>query len=51
MVDLAEALVFGIGTPPSRDEALAWLAKAAELGSEDAAMRLRSLDLSMEAGQ
>ena len=51
MVDLAEALVFGIGTPPSRDEALDWLAKAADLGSDDAAQRLRSLKLSAEAGQ
>lgn len=51
MVDLAEALVFGIGTAPSRDEALEWLAKAADLGSADATLRLRSLQLSSEAGQ
>jgi TPR repeat protein len=51
MVDLAEALVFGIGTTPSREEALDWLGKAADLGSADAAQRLRSLQLSLEAGQ
>ncbi|KAF0114542.1 MAG: Uncharacterized protein FD150_1507 [Rhodobacteraceae bacterium] len=51
MVDLAEALVFGIGVQPSRDEALAWLEKAADLGSQDAAQRLRSLKLSLEVGQ
>jgi TPR repeat protein len=51
MVDLSEALAFGIGTAPSRDESLEWLAKAAELGSEEAAQRLRSLELSSEAGQ
>lgn len=51
MVDLAEALAFGIGTAPSRDESLEWLAKAAELGSDEAAQRLRSLELSSEAGQ
>lgn len=51
MVDLAEALAYGIGTPPSRDESLEWLAKAAELGSDEAAQRLRSLELSSEAGQ
>ncbi|HEY6918766.1 MAG TPA: hypothetical protein VI412_05860, partial [Tabrizicola sp.] len=51
MVDMAEALVFGIGTEPSRDEALAWLEKASDLGSEEAAQRLRSLQLSTEAGQ
>lgn len=51
MVDLAEALVFGIGTAPSRDEALVWLARAADLGSDEAALRLHSLRLSLEAGQ
>lgn len=51
MVDYADALVFGIGVNPSRDEALAWLQKAAELGSEDAAQRLRSLQLSTEVNQ
>jgi TPR repeat protein len=51
MIDFAEALVFGIGTAPARDEALEWLQKAADLGSADAALRLRSLNLSTEAGQ
>jgi TPR repeat protein len=51
MVDLSEALAFGIGTAPSREESLEWLAKAAELGSDEAAQRLRSLELSSEAGQ
>ena len=51
MVDYAEALVFGIGTDPSRDEALAWLQKAADLGSDEAAQRLRSMQLSTEASQ
>jgi TPR repeat protein len=51
MVDLAEALAFGIGVTPSREESLAWLAKVAELGSEEAEQRLRSLELSTEAGQ
>ncbi len=51
MIDYAEALVFGIGTTPSRDEALAWLQKAADLGSDEAAQRLRSMQLSTEASQ
>ncbi|MDP3193902.1 hypothetical protein [Tabrizicola sp.] len=51
MVDYAEALVFGIGTDPSRDEALAWLQEAADLGSDEAAQRLRSLQLSTEVNQ
>lgn len=51
MVDFAEALVFGIGTDPSREEALEWLAKASDLGNEEAALRLRSLQLSTEVGQ
>jgi len=51
MVDLAEALVFGIGTDPSREAALDWLAKASDLGNQEAALRLRSLQLSTEVGQ
>ncbi len=51
MIDFAEALVFGIGTEPSREAALEWLQTAADLGSSDAALRLRTLKLSMEAGQ
>lgn len=51
MIDYAEALVFGIGTAPSRDAALGWLQQAADLGSDDATLRLRTLKLSMEAGQ
>lgn len=51
MVALSEALAFGIGAAPSREESLQWLATAAELGSEEAAQRLRSLELSSEAGQ
>jgi TPR repeat protein len=51
MVDLAEALVFGIGTDPSREAALDWLAKASDLGNQEAAQRLRSLQLSTEVGQ
>lgn len=51
MVDLAEALVFGVGAEPARDEAIMWLQKAADLGSVDAADRLHSLQLSSEVGQ
>ena len=51
MIDLADALVFGVGTAPSRDQALGWLEKAADLGSADAAQRLRTLQLSSGVGQ
>jgi TPR repeat protein len=51
MVDLAEALVFGIGIDPSREAALDWLAQAADLGNQEAAQRLRSLQLSTEISQ
>ncbi|NJM82808.1 MAG: sel1 repeat family protein [Tabrizicola sp.] len=51
MIELADALVFGIGVDPSREDAIAWLEKAADLGDQDASARLRTLDLSSEAGQ
>jgi TPR repeat protein len=45
MVNYADALAFGIGLPPSRDEALVWLARAADLGSAEAQGKVRSLSL------
>jgi TPR repeat protein len=51
MIILADALVFGVGTAPSRDEAITWLQKASNTGNAEAASRLKTLKLSSEVGQ
>ncbi|MDO6591928.1 hypothetical protein DS901_12615 [Loktanella sp. D2R18] len=48
MVDFGNALAFGIGTQPDRDNAIIWLSRAAENGSEKAAELTALLNLSGE---
>lgn len=51
MVDLAQALVFGIGIEPSREQAQQWLARAAEAGDETAQMLTNSMALRPQVTQ
>jgi len=51
MVIYADALAFGIGVEPSRDDALIWLAQAAEGGNADAKTKMQNLALALPALQ
>ena len=51
MVSYADALAFGIGIEASREQALVWLAKAAEAGNAEAAAKVRGLTLEVQVSQ
>ncbi|MDB5665872.1 hypothetical protein [Cypionkella sp.] len=51
MLVYSDSLAFGLGVPPSREDALAWLQKAADAGNADAAVKVRSLMLQPVASQ
>ena len=51
MVVYADAFAFGIGIEASREQALAWLTKAAEAGNQEAIAKVRGLTLEVKVSQ
>lgn len=51
MVAYADALAFGIGVSPSREQALTWLSKAAAAGNAEAVAKVRGLTLEVQASK